>query len=226
MLERMPQFNPSDTDINETVNKLDEEMDVDAEFEKIAPSEKSIESKTSDAAAKAAMEAVNLMQKMEHASDKAQREALKTDLAKVKDNFLAGLKNVPGADKTQALAKMREWLSSHHEAYLNLGKKELASEIDSFGRSLEASSEVRTAAGKELLTKLNAGGFDSIESAINALDAIKAAAKGAEEEEINAEFNALYAAINEKFLGGQKEEKGPGVEISDKDVDDMFGGLN
>ncbi len=221
------QFNPSDTDIDKSVDNLGENPDIEEAFDQIAPSEKSVESKANDSAAKTAMEAVTLMQKMERTTDKAERNALKADLGKVKENFLASLKkNAPGADQGQAMAKLREWLGSHHEAYQNLGKKELASEIDSFARSLESSAEVRTDAGKELLAKLDKGGFDSIESAINALDAIKASAKGANEEAINAEFNALYAAINEKFLGGKKEEQGPGVEISDKDVEDMFGGLN
>jgi hypothetical protein len=127
------------------------------------------------------------------------------------------------AEKGGDTAMLREQLKAYHDAYLEAGLKEKAAEIDAFSRSLESRSEVGTQAGKEFLAKLDAGGFASMEEAINDLSAIKDREKGADEEALNAEFNVLYAKINEKFLGGKKEAQN--FDMGDDDIDAALGGL-
>lgn len=129
-----------------------------------------------------------------------------------------------GADAGEAKTVLREQLKAYHDTYFEAGLKEKAAEIDAFSRSLESSAEVSTDAGKAFVAKLDAGGFASIEQAINALDGIKNEAKGVDEEKMNAEFNVLYAKINEKFLGSDKSGEHK-IDIGDEDIDDVLGAL-
>lgn len=141
----------------------------------------------------------------------------------VAKDFLAKAEGL-GADATQAKAALREQLKAYHDTYFEAGLKEKAAEIDSFSRSLESSSEVSTDAGKAFVARLDAGGFASIEQAINALDGIKNEAKGVNEEQMNAEFNVLYAKINEKFLGSNKSGEHK-IDLGDDDIDDVLSAL-
>jgi hypothetical protein len=129
-----------------------------------------------------------------------------------------------GTDEAEAKSVLRDQLKAYHDTYFEAGLKEKAAEIDSFSRSLESSAEVSTDAGKAFLSTLDAGGFSSIEQAINALDDIKNQAKGAGEEQLNAEFNILYAKINEKFLGSDKSGEHK-FDMGDDDIDDVLGAL-
>lgn len=128
-----------------------------------------------------------------------------------------------GADESAARAALREQLKAYHDTYQELGKKEKAAEIDAFARLIESASSVSTEAGKAFLKKLEGGAFGSLEAAINALDGIKNAAKGGEEEKLNAEFNVLYGKINEKFLTGAANEQK--LDASDDDIDSALGAL-
>lgn len=131
-----------------------------------------------------------------------------------------------GYGMTEATAKsvLREQLKAYHDTYFEAGLKEKAAEIDAFSRSLESKADVSTDAGRAFVAKLDAGEFASIEQAINALDNIKNEAKGTGEEELNAEFNVLYAKINEKFLGNRDSGEHK-IDIGDEDIDDVLGAL-
>lgn len=129
-----------------------------------------------------------------------------------------------GTSEDDAKAVLREQLKAYHDTYFEAGLKEKAAEIDSFSRSLESKGDVSTEAGKQFLAKLEAGGFGSIEDAINALDGIKNAAKGEDEEKMNAEFNVLYAKINEKFLGSDKSGEHK-LDMGEDDIDDVLSAL-
>lgn len=137
--------------------------------------------------------------------------------------FLAKAEGL-GTEADDAKSVLREQLKAYHDTYFEAGLKEKAAEIDAFSRSLESSAEVSTDAGKAFLAKLDAEGFSSIEDAINALDGIKNAAKGENEEKMNAEFNALYAKINEKFLGSDKSGEHK-IDLGDDDIDSALGAL-
>lgn len=145
-------------------------------------------------------------------------------LAGLKAEFLS---QVPEDKADEAMAELGAALKQQHEVYFDLGKTELASEIDSFSRSLESSTEAKTAGGKDYLKKLESGGFTSLEDAINALDGLAKGAKTQDEQEaMNAEFNALFAAAQEKFAaGGSYAETGNLDDIGEGEIDELFGGL-
>ncbi len=155
----------------------------------------------------------------------ALKEGRSKDLAGFKERFLA---DVPKGQEDKAMAALHTALDAHR-AILGAFKKEgepedaLSAEIDSFSRSLESSTEARTAGGKEYLKKLESGGFDSLEEAVNALDGLAKGAKTEEEQAaMNAEFNVLFAAIQEKFSGaGATSETGTLGNITDGEIDDL-----
>lgn len=150
------------------------------------------------------------------------------DLAGLKERFLTNVRESgPDADEKAALAMLDAALKEQHEVYFDLGKAELASEIDSFRRSLESATEAKTAGGKEYLAKLEGGGFSSLEDAINALDGLAKGAKTEDEQAaMNAEFNVLFAAAQEKFSkGGTAGEAGKLEDVSEGEIDDLFSGL-
>lgn len=108
----------------------------------------------------------------------------------------------------------------------------LAAEIDSFKRSLDQGSEIRTKGGFEYVAKLAAGGFSSREEAMNALEDVKEGVPADDEEAqsaLNAEFNLLYAQVDDHFgkieaaMSGSGEN--PFVGDLDSDLDDAFGNL-
>jgi hypothetical protein len=149
-------------------------------------------------------------------------------LAAVKDSFLERIRESdPNVDEAAALAMLDAKLKEQHDIYFELNKTELASEIDAFRRSLESASEAKTAGGKAYLAKLEGGGFPSLEEAINALDGLAKGAKTEDEQAaMNAEFNVLFAAAQEKFSkGGSAGEAGSLEDVTDAEVDDLFGNL-
>lgn len=144
-------------------------------------------------------------------------------LAALTEEFV-GKAAAHGTSEADAKAMLREQLKAYHDTYFEAGLKEKAAEIDAFSRSLESKTDVATEAGKAFLAKLEAGQFGSIEEAINALDNIKNEAKGTAEEQLNAEFNVLYAKINEKFLGSRDSGEHK-LDIGEDDIDDVLGAL-
>ncbi len=193
-----------------------ENDDVDEAFERL----------TAEGPAK---EAVDAMKVADLGGDAARRIQLAFEKGDAKSvdavarEFVAKAEGM-GADAGEARKVLREQLKAYHDTYFEAGLKEKAAEIDAFCRSLESSAEVSTDAGKAFVAKLEAGGFSSIEQAINALDGIKNEAKGVDEEKMNAEFNVLYAKINEKFLGSDKSGEHK-IDIGDEDIDDVLGAL-
>lgn len=144
-------------------------------------------------------------------------------LAALTQEFV-GKAGAHGTSEADAKSMLREQLKAYHDTYFEAGLKEKAAEIDAFSRSLESKSDVSTDAGRAFVAKLDAGEFGSIEEAINALDNIKNEAKGTGEEELNAEFNVLYAKINEKFLGSRDSGEHK-LDMGDDDIDDVLGAL-
>lgn len=149
-------------------------------------------------------------------------------LAGLKESFLQSVRESdPNVDEKAALAMLDAALKEQHDIYFELNKAELASEIDSLRRSLESATEAKTAGGKAYLAKLEGGGFSSLEEAINALDGLAKGAKTQEEQEaMNAEFNVLFAAAQERFAsGGIAGEPGRLEDVSEGEIDDLFSGL-
>ncbi|HTM69117.1 MAG TPA: hypothetical protein VL426_07580 [Candidatus Binatia bacterium] len=196
--------------INEAAND-----DIDDAFDAI----KADDAKESRDAAKVADLGGDAARRIQMAFEKGDARSV-ADVAK---DFVAKAQTL-GASEDEAKATLREQLKAYHDTYFEAGLKEKAAEIDAFSRSLESKGDVSTPAGKEFLAKLDAGGFDSIEAAINALDGIKNAAKGEDEEKMNAEFNVLYAKINDKFLGSNQSGEHK-IDMGEDDIDDVLSAL-
>lgn len=183
-----------------------------------------LKGETDEAKAKVDSLAVSEATRAMHALRKGDRATLAT----IKSDFLAKAREeAPDMDEASALAMLSDTFRQYHDAYKELNKDEFAAEIDSFRRSLETSTEVTTDAGRAYLRRLNAGEFPTLESAINAFEGVKAQAKG-QEEALNAEFNQLFAAAQDYFAGKQQSGKGekPDLgDVSDQEIDNMFGGL-
>ena len=150
----------------------------------------------------------------------------KKELDGLKGEFLS---KVPAEKANEALAELSAALQQQKEVYLDIGKSELAAEIEAFARSLESlpesSTEAKTAGGKAYLKKLEAGDFASLEDANYALNDLTKDAKTPEEQAaINAEFNVLFAKAHEKLMTGT-EGAGKLPEVSAEEVDDIFAGL-
>lgn len=175
--------------------------------------------KESKDAAKLADLGGDAARKIQLAFEKGDNKAL----ADVAADFVAKA-GAQGTSESDAKAVLREQLKAYHDTYFEAGLKEKAAEIDAFSRSLESKSDVSTDAGRAFVAKLEAGEFGSIEQAINALDNIKNEAKGTGEEELNAEFNILYAKINEKFLGSRDSGEHK-IDIGEDDIDDVLSAL-
>lgn len=185
--------------------------------EQIAPVETKFVMNPSALAAKESMSAVETLMK-----------GGAKELAGLKERFLENVREAdPNVDEKEALAMLDAALKEQHEVYFDLGKAELASEIDSFRRSLESATEAKTAGGKAYLAKLESGGFPSLEEAINALDGLAKGAKTEDEQAaMNAEFNVLFAAAQERFAkGGSAGEAGKLEDVTEAEMDDLFSGL-
>lgn len=219
------QFDPaeiSDAEIDAVVENADDlGAELDAAFENIAPeSAQKIElAKVSETAEDFAVEATDAL------SGKTDGEQLKG----LKGRYLTAVKQKnPNVSDAEAMRSLQESLKSRHEAYFSLGNQELASEIDSFARSLETTEGISTAAGQDFMKRLNAGEFKDIVDSNNALGALMKESGGKSEAELtalNAEFNNLLAAAQDRFTPqAKKSEAAPSgdFDFSDEDIGSAF----